>query len=276
MRASRFGVCDMCDSFDGARQPEVEATGGDGAANDDTPISEGYLGQVFGVDARREQDAILVGDLSSAATVLDHSITVAEGRNRSSTSWQNKECTIADMIGEHYLEFKRSDDKDSYAITNGPLTGPRRLKDACACQSIISFDDDTGQGIWALAKAVAAEGWLAVLYDTYSHLKKRTKVKEGPFLRWLCKTGRHSGHVANIEAEDKRRWLVEYLIEQKQIKPELLKDARIVGEHIYAHHKKTGAQKWEMELEHAPIPRTRVVLFLKDPHQFPLGETGRR
>lgn len=230
------------------------------------PQAVTLLGTVFELPAYKvgDCDAIFIGDATQA--VKEHRTVVAQGYKRSSRRWHNVEGTMWDLVSR-CSDFTRSDDKDGWAITNGPLTTPERLKTSVSYQTIACFDDDSGLGIWAIAEAIHKCGWAAICYSTHSHAKTKTTVHEIALMRWLRAKGAAPGHPADLTDEHVRK----YLIERKEIRADLVAGAKIIERRQYAVDQKTGAIKYNLIVEHRPIPRTRVIVFLDRPHGF--GDT---
>lgn len=206
------------------------------------------------------KDALFVGldpETLTEDPFFQKKLEIAIGANRHEKNWVTRSLTRAEFIAS-LIEFKEGD-KDGLCITQGPLINGQRIAKNVIANHIIMLDCDTGESLESLERKVRDAGLFAVLWTTYSHMKRTTEVPEDRLVKLArdLRTPMPHGEDEQPELCDLAR---EYLASKKYHKPILSSIHRVDKEH------REGGIKFIVH--HDPMPRARIMMFLKEPYVF--------
>jgi hypothetical protein len=188
--------------------------------------------------------------VSSGKVDLSKRITIARATSAKAFEWHTLSETIGQFLDKRIFP-DREGHKDGPCITQGGLVGNRRVKRAVISQHILMLDHDTGVTIDEVGKRYKAEGLRAVLWPTHSHNKTYTDISESALLRW-CK--KHD-LFPNVKAGCR------YLTIEKNYEPSVFDDTATI-------EKEASADGAVYRITHPPMPRSRSLVFLKEPFVF--------
>lgn len=206
------------------------------------------------------KDALFVGldpETMTEDPFFQKKLEIAIGANRHEKNWVTRSLTRAEFIAS-LIEFKEGD-KDGLCITQGPLINGQRIAKNVIANHIIMLDCDTGESLESLERKVRDAGLFAVLWTTYSHMKRTTEVPEDRLVKLARDLRTPMPNAADEQPElcDLAR---EYLASKKYHKPILSSIHRVDKEH------REGGIKFIVH--HDPMPRARIMMFLKEPYVF--------
>ncbi len=198
---------------------------------------------------------------TAAAGTLDNdlparTITIAIGADETSQNFKSASFSIGEFI-DRLKEFEVSERKSGTCFLQGAVvvgTG-QRLAVNMARNYTIMLDCDTGQDIGPVLENIRREGWLAIVYPTFSNGKASTDIKEKVIAEWMRKHKR-TGEPTVADA-------VGYLQEKERAKAFLFEGATL-GPRV---HKPGGFYR---TLAHKPWAKHRIVLLLQEPFEFDL------
>jgi hypothetical protein len=192
--------------------------------------------------------------------ILHREVEIACGAHREDKNFRTVKAPFGQLL-DGLLGTFRVGDKDGLCILSGGLVTPsgcQRIAKNVTRNHLMMFDHDTGVPVEDICAKIEALGYFAVVYTTYSHLKPATEVAESQVTKWLTKSGKKAGNDGSITSEQ----AADFLRENKKIVPEILADISRVERVMVA------GKGVVYRITHAPMPRCRSVLVLKDPFDF--------
>jgi hypothetical protein len=177
------------------------------------------------------------------------SVSIAEGAMEK--YWHGAEWSLQELK-EHFSNHREAPHKDGPAFAPARLHGKLRRKDAVREISLLVFDVDGGQSLESVMELIRKRGLLAIVYTSYSHLKRTTSIEVKKFADWASRNNRS----ANPDQES----VCEYL---RSNGLDHLRGVRVIPEIV------DEAGQPSIRIEHDPIHKFRVVFPLKlpfDPH----------
>lgn len=204
------------------------------------------------------------GTYESCAAVLDARYTVAEGAHARVSEVKNLPLTGRQLV-KRLSRFEYGP-KDGRCILQGEVDASnRRTGENMVAHSIIMLDVDNGTPVDDVIAKVEASGLAALIYTTHSHLKTTSEVREKALVRWLSERGM----TLKDDPADAGEQAIEWLRDYKRYHPSVLDGARYEDVKVIK-----GAKDAEREfiIEHNPMPKCRVLLFLKEKFAFPKGD----
>lgn len=210
---------------------------------------------------------VVGGDVDTAlnSAVLNRVVTVASGREREDKEWLTHSRPFGELVQAHFVRYLRSNEKDNICITNGGLSGPRRLRENLRHNSLAYLDGDGCLDLDEALELATRLGLFTILSNTHSHGKTRTEIKEKPLLKWLRETDRFTGHPGDVTAQH----CADYLHEKRGIKRSVLADLELS-------HKPNADNKVTYVIKHQPMPRVRLMFVLKEDFDFTIGGREQR
>lgn len=202
-------------------------------------------------DLGKYADAVIKAAYDESNPVLQNDITVTVGANAESFNWTPKTMKVGALVA--LLSSHKEGKKDGLAWVLGDMVGGKRGINSVKTMTCVGLDIDTGMSGVDLDAALKKLGLLALRYTTHSHMKSTTKVRKDIVLTWISK---EHADALDIEApETIQRWL----IEAKKYEPSVAAGAKIVD---YTH----TDRGIEAVIEHAPMPKHRIILPLAVPY----------
>lgn len=212
------------------------------------------------LDTYLYEDAQFVGvhpDALGTDPFFTKELEIAVGANRHEKNWRTVPMTRGKLVHD-LITFKRGP-KDGACITQGPLINGQRIAKNVIANHIIMLDCDTGESLASLERKVLDAGLFAVLWTTYSHMKAITEIPEDRLVK-LARDIRVP--MPNVEDEQPELCALaeKYLASKKYNTAILASITRIDKQH------REGGIKYVVH--HDPMPRARIMMFLKDPYIF--------
>lgn len=194
-------------------------------------------------------DAILIGEVSPVAEALE--LKLGFGRSRQDKRWPAKSMTYLGLM--QGLSKHAVGGKDGTAFMQGTAIGNERKATAIDALCVMGLDVDSGIRPEKVVEKVSGLGLTSIIYTTASNMKSETFLVEASFNHWRKREKLE--HDATVAPEEHvRRYLLEALQWEQWIV-----DTVKVGE-----RKHTGkGMGWA--LNHAPMPKFRVVFPLNEP-----------
>lgn len=158
--------------------------------------------------------------------------------------WQTQSLTVEQFIDQ--LKNFETGDKDGKAILQGLTKDGHRSKNSMVHADILMLDFDAGYNIQVVTDQIQERGLAALIYTTFSHSTTSTEISNKAIASMLSED-------TSVNVEKLRS----YLIEKKQWCKKLAETIAIKG--------KSGDRTI---LSHAPMPKYRVVFFLKERFLF--------
>lgn len=192
--------------------------------------------------------------------ILHREVEIACGQHREDKNFRTIKAPFGQLL-DGLLGTFRVGEKDGLCILSGGLVTPggcQRIAKNVTRNHLMMFDHDTGVPVEDICAKIEALGYFAVVYTTYSHLKPATEVAESQVTKWLQKSGKKAGSDGSITPAQ----AAEFLSENKKIVPAILADISRVERVMVA------GKGVVYRITHAPMPRCRSVLVLKDPFDF--------
>lgn len=192
--------------------------------------------------------------------ILHREVEVACGSHKEDKNFRTVKASFGQLL-DGLLGTFRVGDKDGLCILSGGLVTPsgcQRIAKNVTRNHLMMFDHDTGVPVEEICAKIEALGYFAVVYTTYSHLKPTTEVAESQVTKWLTKVGQKAGQDGNITPEQ----AADFIRENKKIVPDILAAISRVERVMVA------GKGVVYRITHAPMPRCRSVLVLKDPFDF--------
>lgn len=208
-----------------------------------------------GTTEHEYKDAIIVGatfDELNALPFYNKQIEIGVGRFKEDKALGTLRMTRGKLL-DALCEFERGD-KDGHCLLQGPVIDGRRLAKNSIANHIMMLDCDTGTPIALLEKKVRDRGLAAVIWTTYSHMKATSTFPEDMIVSHAraMKLPLDDAHLSII--------VMDYLA-TKRYEPEIINSVgRIDKEHV------SGGVKYIVH--HAPMPRARILFWLKEPYVF--------
>jgi hypothetical protein len=188
--------------------------------------------------------------------ILTRSMTLACGRSREDKNFFNRDATVAQWL-EYLMQFEVGP-KDGNCILQGSLAeGGRRVAANMATNYIMLVDLDTGEDIPAVKAKVKGLGLAAVWWTTHSHMKSETEVAQAALAAWCKKQGR----ALPYDDADLLAVALGYLLDEKRYHAPILEGATFGG----IRQTQSGVM---YVINHGPMPKLRVMFFLKEPFKF--------
>lgn len=206
-----------------------------------------YLEEQETTEEKKYGDA----DIITPYNELDYEfpIRVSLGAKTNAISWPTKDVPLAGVIG--ILTQHKEGPKDGHAIVFADLVSGQRTRNAVKSVSAIGLDIDTGTPIAHIDDALRNLGCLAVRYTTHSHNKTETEFKMDEVVKF-------TGSKEAITTETMR----DYLRGVKEWEAGIVDTVEVVE---VGRHEKEGLQ---VVCRHAPMPKNRVIVFLKEPYDI--------
>jgi energy-coupling factor transporter ATP-binding protein EcfA2 len=188
-------------------------------------------------------------------SILDRELTLGQAVSAGEREWKNAKWTGRELLlalSKHKARAR----KDGSSILQGAVyVAPGEKKGMRRAQSMVSldtmmFDLDTGHPIEETKRQLRRAGIGAILYSTYSHYKSTTEVAKTELVKWLRK------QTGDNDPDPTYEDMKSYLLQEKLYNPDILEDT---DEGAYSEE---HAEKIVCRLEHAPMPKYRIVLFL--------------
>ena len=173
------------------------------------------------------------GPFNSKSSVEGRSFELTLGQGKTATNWDGVTATWPEIVA--MLTDHREGKKNGPCFLACSLSGTARGNDYAQEIGIAAFDSDSGHSLKEIEAVFHRLGCGAIIYSTHSHLTTTTRVSTDAF-RKSCST-----------PED-------FLMKEKHYPSEIAKGAKNIGEE--------GKQTI---LEHAPLPKYRIVIPLKRP-----------
>lgn len=192
--------------------------------------------------------------------ILSRRVEIACGSNRRDMAFRTITAPFADLLTGILGNF-RTGAKDGLCILSGGLITPagcQRIKKNVTRNHLMMFDHDTGVPVEVIKDKIAALGYFAVIYTTYSHMKPVSEYAESKVTRWLAQKGQTTRQDGSITVEQ----AVEYLKENTKLDPAILASVSAVEKQM------VEGKGVVYRITHAPMPRCRSVLVLKEPFDF--------
>jgi hypothetical protein len=192
--------------------------------------------------------------------ILSREVEIACGQNRQDKAFRTIKAPFADLLTGLLGNF-RTGEKDGLCILSGGLITPsgcQRIKKNVVRNHLMMFDHDTGVPVEEIKAKIQNLGYFAVVYTTFSHMKPVTEIAESKVTRWLAQKGQKTRQDGSITVEQ----AIEYLTENTKISPAILTTISAVDKQM------VEGKGVVYRITHAPMPRCRSVLVLKEPFDF--------
>lgn len=206
------------------------------------------------------EDAQFVGlhpDALGTDPFFTKQLEIAVGANRHEKNWRTVPMTRGKLVHD-LIKFERGP-KDGACITQGPLINGQRIAKNVIANHIIMLDCDTGESLASLERKVLDAGLFAVLWTTYSHMKAVTEIPEDRLVK-LARDMRTPMPNVDDEQPELCALAEKYLASKKYNTSILASITRVDKQH------REGGIKYVVH--HDPMPRARIMMFLKDPYIF--------
>jgi hypothetical protein len=187
----------------------------------------------------------------NSAAMLDRRISVSFGNRAADNQPKTEDLTIREFCLR--LKQPRRGKKDGPYFLQGVTAGERN-KQAMDVLYMWAGDIENGDSFDDVQAKLKASGLLYCIYETYSNLSTVTDIAESLFKKHRDALGSSDVEVARHYFGAVKHWTSEML-------------ASVSG--VTHGRRKDG--KAAFLVVHAPMPRLRVVLFLREPFRF-LGE----
>lgn len=197
-----------------------------------------------------------------SAEKLAHQVTIALGRNRQDMKFQNTSASLGQLI--EMLSTFQTGPKDGLCMLQGELIAGQRIAKNVIRNYLMILDVDTGASVQEIGGKLVEAGLFAMIWTTHSFGKTTTEIPEEQFLRWAKKNGK-------AVAQDEDTLLTQlcvYLSDEKRFHPTITTTASYKGRSLVE-----GGMKYI--IEHAPMPKLRVMFVLKEPFDFTKGASQR-
>lgn len=163
--------------------------------------------------------------------------------------WKDRKDLDRAGLEDTFSTVREDERKDGFCFIPGGLIGTERKANAVEFIDALVYDVDGWQTLEELDKIVDATGVYAVIYSSHSHLSTKTVILVDHYIRWAKRQGRP-------EREPTEEELLDYLRDPGTRKSHL-KDAKCDLKIIQT------AEGQAYTIEHAPVPKFRVVFPLK-------------
>jgi hypothetical protein len=205
------------------------------------------------IEPAKHNDALIFGAIDP--DLLSKEIEVSISPHGSKTMpgrwkpWKTTVQGLVDAFSKHETGVK-----DGRCFLSGAVIDGQRRANSVPHLSILALDLDTGESLYEMHDKIVALGLFGILYSTHSDGKDSTEIKKDAVVK-------HCNGDTNPNLEQ----VCSYLTEVKRYRPEVLKNAELLG----TEHTADGIV---LKVRHAPMEKFRVVLVLKD--RFVVAERG--
>lgn len=182
--------------------------------------------------------------------IASHHFCWVHAGKAKATRVTNKGGTIGDFLPK--ILNHTEGQKDGSAAVLGRIVGKARKADAMAEEHAIGLDFDNGTPIEEIKSALQSNGLFAVLYTTHSHLKAQTEISCNALIKYRDETS------PNTSIEDAS---IAYLRDMKNYHVSVIATCKFVGRQVTVDGE-------AFIVEHAPMDKVRVVIFLEKPFNF--------
>lgn len=190
-------------------------------------------------------DAEAIGEFDDE--LLDREIEISETRRGAQDrNWPSRKTTVEQFIQD--FARHRVGKKDGPAILQGKAIEGQRKAASMEFLDILILDIDTGQPPAEIVKRIRELDLAAIVYSSHSHLKDTSEVGQDALMKW-AEIDDPTSLAANI--------IVAYLMSEKGYVPSVLDTAIYEGI-------KHSARGLVCRLKHNPMPKFKIVLFLKE------------
>lgn len=196
-------------------------------------------------------DAILINsNQGPSEEFLNHPIRISKGSKRNASKWPLAEgASIKHLLDK--LTVHLAGKKDGPAILQGYTPTGERNSSAMTELSLLGIDVDCGLPVQQVVDRVVDLGLFAVVHTTHSHLSTTSEISEDRFLQFVRKH--------DLPDEPTPDALTRFLREEKQY----LNDIAITAESAGVIEGRRA-----MLVQHAPMPRCRIIFPLSRPYVF--------
>lgn len=191
-------------------------------------------------------DGFVVGD-TGAQYLCDRVVLGIVGKSRNNKVI-NTEGQVRDVI--NHLMTRKYGQKDGPGYLRGPCDNSRRRNDNVSAAYIVPFDYDSGRPKEFLVERLLELGFPGVVSSTYSNGKSETVVLAAKFDEF-----RRNKYPKLSDRDAAKR----YLIEERGMISDIASSTTIQPD---------PNDPANLLFNHAPLPKMRVVLFLKRPVLF--------
>ncbi len=225
------------------------------------PAPEPELAMVEGLpwEPTKFADATALTAFDPNDPALSREIVVTQGANAKSNQWTPVRTTIGTIL--NYLIKHEVGPKDGKAWVLADMVAGARNKNGVKAMYAAGLDIDTGMSGEVIDAEMVKLGNMGVRYTTHSHMKGETRVKKDLIIAWAMK------HRPDQDADPENVELIRaFLCESRNYDPKVAETAELrTFEHV-----ENGI---EAVIEHAPMPKHRVIVFLSEP--FDIAREGR-
>lgn len=180
---------------------------------------------------------------------LTREIQIAFIRRKADNKVVNRTYTVEDFIKSLVKTAPRIGEKDGDAFLQGSFSKVRNARNADVFP-LLSFDIENGESIDSVEAKLRTAGLLFVIYPTHSDMRPLSFVLEEPFAKLMQETKTEKVETARMWF-GRKGWTAEMLGSIHRVERKRNDD----GEPSFAVH-------------HDPLPRMRIVLFLREPFRF--------
>lgn len=193
----------------------------------------------------------VIGDLDE--DILTRRLTLAisnKGRETPRGQWFEWKTDVRETINQLFKHTVGK--KDGKSFVAGSCLGGERKITSIGELSLLCLDLDTGDNLDDLLSKIQKLGLFAIIHTTHSHMKDVTELSQDGVIKWINKGSNYEPTVEDYTS---------YLIEVKRYRPYILDSAKL----LKVQHTSNGVMAF---IQHAPIPKFRIILPLDRPFVF--------
>lgn len=193
--------------------------------------------------------------------VLDQKIRISSGRSILSKALETRELTVGAFFEQYLSKYSFGEKDGSYIMASACPNGERN--DASATETcLIIIEDDSGQDTADLRRKIQQSGYLAAMYNTYSHgLTTKTDVDVADLKTHVRKS---KNDLKTLSTEEQ---LVDYPLFKKNYARCVVAGGITYEARTTSDYNKDGdaVDTAIYEVSHNPMHRTRLVFVLSTP-----------
>lgn len=185
---------------------------------------------------------------------LKRPVVIAYVKNRNARQTFNAKCSMDQLLYADLVPHASSHVKDGLGWLQGSVKndgGPRDARNMGDMETA-NFDIDNGQKPEEIEAAAKGNNIECIIHPSFNDGKPETRIETDKLMQWANKQGaRWSRLDAHTEANEEQA--LAFLTEEKGYLPWVMEDAKL-----------RGREGHEYVVTHAPLPRFRVKVPLKD------------
>ena len=214
------------------------------------PVEGGAPARSASAEPFKLNDAEFVGgDLP--ASVLDLPLKIGFGRSRDDKRWPAKAISFEQFLS--VLTFHKEGDKDGPAFIQGEAIKNDRKARAISGLYVVGLDVDSGIKLdWVTHRIQHDLNLTSIIYTTHSHLSKQTLILQSSFQKYAKKR--------KLPLEPTSEAMRQYMMDEKNWEKWVVDSIEVEDE---AKHEAEGIV---YVLNHAPIPKFRIIFPLLEPY----------